>query len=161
MVSKPPSTHPNIPSTRRGVAATLLTRIKNPSQLVKILYLSPELVPHPFLSGLEVERIASEDLGIELVDSSYFFTEKRWREHRRGLGLPEEPLPSRNDVEESYHTDSLPQGTVGAVALDVNGCIAVATSTVCIDTPAFWTGLSLLIANSVHHGCRRNVFLTS
>jgi beta-aspartyl-peptidase (threonine type) len=132
MLSKPPFTHPELTQSRRGISATLLTRIRNPSQLVRALYLSPEVAPHPFLSGSEVERIASENLGQSLVDPSYFFTEKRWREHRRGLGLPEEPLPDEEAIEEppnDFDTDALPKGTVGAVALDANGCIAVLTST--------------------------------
>jgi len=132
MLSKPPSTHPDIPPSRRGISATLLTRIRNPSHLVRALYLSPKHAPHPFLSGEEVERIASEDLGISLVDPSYFYTEKRWREHRRGLGLPEEPLPDDEPSQtqtEDFDLDALPKGTVGAVALDANGCIAVLTST--------------------------------
>ena len=86
------------------------------------------------LSGLPAEKIA-EDFGVELVDESYFFTEARWREHRRGLGLPEEPLPypgdQHADTQGSYDIplDQLPTGTVGAVALDVRGCIAAVTST--------------------------------
>jgi beta-aspartyl-peptidase (threonine type) len=66
------------------------------------------------------------------VDSSYFYTERRWREHRRGLGLPEEPLPYPSDdtPNEKYPSlDQLPKGTIGAVALDIRGCIAALTST--------------------------------
>lgn len=84
------------------------------------------------LSGSACEKIG-EELGIELVDESYFFTEARWREHRRGLGLPEEPLPHHtgSDSVSSPHIplDQMPTGTVGAVALDVRGCIAAVTST--------------------------------
>ena len=85
------------------------------------------------LSDLPAEKIAKE-LGVELVDESYFFTEARWREHRKALGLPEEPFPypgknfadsDSNDVPLAL----LPTGTVGAVALDVRGCIAAVTST--------------------------------
>jgi beta-aspartyl-peptidase (threonine type) len=132
MLSKPPSSHPEIPATRRGLGLTLLTRAKNPSHLVRALYLSPSLAPHPFLSGATAEDIG-ESLGETLVDPSYFYTEHRWKEHRRGLGLPEVPLPnddSRNpDSDNIPPLDQLPTGTVGAVALDINGCIAVLTST--------------------------------
>src|ERR1700748_565553 len=114
MLSKPPPTQPDLPPSRRGISVTLLTHIRNPSQLVRALYLSPKDAPHPFLSGQEVERIASEDLGISLVDPSYFFTEKRWREHRRGLGLPEEPLPNSESSEgplDDFDLEALPKGT--------------------------------------------------
>ena len=130
MLSKPPVSHPHIPSTRRGVSVTLLTRVKNPSQLVRALYVNSERNPHPFLSGSTAEEIGAS-LGEVLVDPSYFYTERRWREHRRGLGLPEEPLPyPSDDVHEKLPPiDQLPKGTVGAVALDIRGCIAVLTST--------------------------------
>jgi len=67
------------------------------------------------LSGSTAEKVGEESLGIELVDPSYFFTEDRWREHRRELGLPEEPFPpehtpSRPAPDETF--DQLPTGTV-------------------------------------------------
>ncbi|EPQ57564.1 asparaginase [Gloeophyllum trabeum ATCC 11539] len=129
MLSKPPSTHPEVPPTRRGFGLTLLTRARNPSKLVRSIYLSPAQAPHTFMSGANAENIG-ESLGEILVDPSYFFTEQRWREHRRGLGLPEEPLPYPGHHEpKELPLDQLPQGTIGAVALDVRGCIAACTST--------------------------------
>jgi len=133
MLSKPPASHPDIPSSRRGLGVTLLTRARNPSQLVRDLYLVPSAAPHSFISGETAESLGAS-FGAELVDPSYFFTEHRWREHRRGLGLPEEPMPQHVRpilVDDSTvpPLDQLPTGTVGAVALDVRGCIAVMTST--------------------------------
>jgi len=74
-----------------------------------------------------------------LVDPSYFWTEGRWREHRRGLGLPPDDVDSPTGLalvagrshygEIAVHLDMLPKGTVGAVALDIDGCIASVTST--------------------------------
>ncbi|KAF9529290.1 L-asparaginase [Crepidotus variabilis] len=132
MVSKPPASHPAIPDTRRGLGLTLLTQTKNPSHLARALYLNPTSVPHTFISG-ETAEFLGQALGEELVDPSYFYTEHRWREHRRGLGLPEEPLPQTLDATplKSSDTplDSYPTGTVGAVALDVHGCISSVTST--------------------------------
>ena len=83
------------------------------------------------LSGHEAESVG-EGLGIERVDPSYFFTERRWKEHRRGLGLPDEPYPpgqSPSPDEPWESLDQMPTGTVGAVALDCRGCIASVTST--------------------------------
>ncbi|RDX44090.1 asparaginase [Lentinus brumalis] len=130
MLSCPPSTHPSIPPSRRGVGITLLAHARNPSQLARALYLSPESAPHTMFSGVSAESLGAP-LGVELVDESYFFTEHRWREHRRGLGLPEDPLPypGRGDDDSQAPLDQLPTGTVGAVALDVRGCIAAVTST--------------------------------
>jgi beta-aspartyl-peptidase (threonine type) len=101
------------------------------------------------LSGAAAEAIGAS-LGVRQVDPSYFWTEARWREHRRGLGLPEEPvdyprsespydadsestdvatIPDDNDKEVWEPLDLMPTGTVGAVALDIRGCIAALTST--------------------------------
>ncbi|KAF8891687.1 nucleophile aminohydrolase [Infundibulicybe gibba] len=130
MLSKPPASHPNIPTNRRGLGVALLTRARNPSRLVRSLYLSPSLAPHTFLSGPTAEEIG-QSLGEELVDPSYFFTERRWKEHRLGLGLPVEPYPpgTGHDVPDTEPLDQMPTGTVGAVALDIRGCISVLTST--------------------------------
>lgn len=129
MLSKPPATHPHIATSRRGLALTLLTRTRNPSRLVRTLYLHPDLVPHSAMSGATAEDIGAS-LGEQLVDPSYFFTVNRWREHRQGLGLPEKPYPyPLKDRQMDIPLDQMPTGTVGAVALDVRGCIATLTST--------------------------------
>lgn len=131
MLSKPPASHPNIPHTRRGLALTLLRHVKNPANAARALYLHPSLAPHATLSDVTAEKVA-ESLGEKLVDPSYFFTEAQWRSHRRGLGLPEEPLPPGQDKDNSEGGMIIEQpamGTVGAVALDARGCIATVTST--------------------------------
>jgi L-asparaginase / beta-aspartyl-peptidase len=108
----------------------VLTRTRNPCQLARAIYLAPELVPHTLLSASEPENVGTK-LGIETVDPSYFFTEGRWLEHRRGLGLPDTPYPDGQSPSENpfENLDGLPKGTVGAVALDIRGCIASVTST--------------------------------
>ncbi|THU87707.1 asparaginase [Dendrothele bispora CBS 962.96] len=123
MLSKPPASHPAIPVSRRGLGLTLLTRTKNPSQMVRALYLNVDTVPHVYMSGSSAESIG-ESMGQVLVDPSYFFTEARWKEHRRGLGHSDEPRPA-----DASSLDMFPTGTVGAVALDVRGCICAVTST--------------------------------
>jgi beta-aspartyl-peptidase (threonine type) len=132
-LSRPPASHPHIPPSRRALSLTLLTRTRNPSQLARELYLSPASTRHAFLSGTPAEDLG----GFPLVDPSYFYTSARWREHRRGLGLPEDEVPGDGegedgceDGDESETTlDMMPMGTVGAVALDMRGCIAACTST--------------------------------
>lgn len=132
MLSKPPASHPEIPPSRRGVGMTLLTHVRNPSSLARALYLAPDLLPHTFISGATAESLA-ESLDQELVDESYFYTKKRWLEHRRGLGLPDGPFPYPNPDEDEKAElpllDLMPTGTVGAVALDIRGCIVALTST--------------------------------
>ena len=130
-LSRPPTSHPDILPSRRALALTLLTRTRNPSQLARALYLSPDSTRHAFLSGAPAEDLG----GFPPVDPLYFYTSTRWREHRRGLGLPEDEEPGEGDGggekddEGKTLLDMAPIGTVGAVALDVRGCIAVCTST--------------------------------
>ncbi|KAG8704562.1 hypothetical protein FRC08_002171 [Ceratobasidium sp. 394] len=132
MLSHPPPSHPSVPAARKGFSLTLLTHAKNPSQMARALYLEPDLAPHAFLSGEAAEQLGAK-VGQELVHPSYYWTEHRWREHRRGLGLPETPFPpgapSPGPDSPYPPLDQLPTGTVGAVALDVNGHIACCTST--------------------------------
>ncbi|CAG8573707.1 10270_t:CDS:2 [Acaulospora colombiana] len=122
-----------IPSHTAG-ACTLLHTIKNPIVLAKTLLLDPEN-PHVFLGGIEAEKYAKSK-GLEMVDPSYFFTEQRWKQHMDGLekGKSSEnigydaPQLNFNDASQPEF-DPSPMGTVGAVAVDVNGIIAAATST--------------------------------
>ena len=100
---------------------------------------------HVCLGAETAEKLAKQ-WGLEMVDEKYYWTRKRWEEHRRGLSLLSkeegERLPP-NDSEKqdgSLWTEKdlyngaldsncckeefwdgqeyLPQGTVGAVALD-------------------------------------------
>lgn len=66
--------------------------------------------PHVLLIGKGASLYASQN-GIEMVDSSYFYTEKRWQLLQRTL-----QRAGKN-------------GTVGCVALDKSGNLAAATST--------------------------------
>ncbi|OLL25005.1 Isoaspartyl peptidase [Neolecta irregularis DAH-3] len=97
-------------ATRRTMSATLLRHVKNPILLVKALLTRRDLCPHAFISDVKAEDLAKE-LGLELVNQEYFYTDKRWQEHKQTGDM------------------SLPRGTVGAVALDIFGEISVATST--------------------------------
>jgi len=65
---------------------------------------------HVLLTGEGAEELA-QAVGLEMVDSSYFFTESRWNSY----------LKAKDKIDK--------HGTVGAVALDMNGNLAAATST--------------------------------
>ncbi|KAJ5515589.1 hypothetical protein N7527_007149 [Penicillium freii] len=70
---------------------------------------------HSQLVAPYVETLA-RDWGLEFCSDEWFFTQKRWDEHMRGLRGEEEPV-------------FLSQGTVGCVCLDQWGNLAAATST--------------------------------
>ena len=81
--------------------------VKNPILAARAVM---EETPHVMLTGEGAEEMA-ESVGIELVDSTYFFTESRWNSY----------LDAKQKAEK--------HGTVGAVALDRYGNLAAATST--------------------------------
>ncbi|KAJ5387765.1 hypothetical protein N7509_010306 [Penicillium cosmopolitanum] len=70
---------------------------------------------HSQLAGPHVETLA-RDWRLEFKPDEWFWTQRRWDEHRRGLEGLEQPI-------------NLSQGTVGCVCLDQWGNLAVATST--------------------------------
>ncbi|MCU4177016.1 isoaspartyl peptidase/L-asparaginase family protein [Carboxylicivirga sp. N1Y90] len=81
--------------------------IKNPISAARLVM---EQSPHVLLIGKGASKYSAEN-GIELVDSSYFYTDKRWHSLQRAL-----QRAGKN-------------GTVGCVAMDKNGDLAAATST--------------------------------
>lgn len=82
-----------------------------------------------------------EEWGLEMVEEKYFWTRKRWEQHKKGLGkgLRRTEAVGEEDErdKEGYWGDEegwdgmeyLPQGTVGCVVLDREGCMCVATTT--------------------------------
>jgi len=98
-------------SRRAGAVAGLRTT-RAPISLARLLL---ERGPHVFLSGTDADRF-SADAGLEQVDNHWFETPERRRQ------LDELLAGAGFDDEVKY-------GTVGAVAVDVDGHVAVATST--------------------------------
>jgi beta-aspartyl-peptidase (threonine type) len=105
-------------STLRAGAVSLVTRVKNPVKLAKLVM---ERTPHVMLAGEGAEALACLH-GLELVDPEYFFTQRRW----------DALLRIRSASERGQHLGMMEadkHGTVGAVALDSAGNLAAATST--------------------------------
>ncbi|KAI1743047.1 L-asparaginase precursor [Xylaria scruposa] len=135
---------------KRGVGVTGLRSVKNPILLARAMLehgerdltsntdlgwaaadeaVTKELdVPsaqgHTLIHGETAEALARK-YGLEMVDPSYYFTQKRWDEHLRGLEREKNGKGAATWSVDEY----VPQGTCGAVALDEDGVICVATST--------------------------------
>lgn len=117
----------NRPGEMKKAAAVMNVRnVRHPIQLARESLLRTGQTPdgkpthdggsmHPQLAGPHVETLARE-WGLEFKPDEWFWTQRRWDEHQRGLEGKEEPI-------------SLSQGTVGCVCLDQWGNLAVATST--------------------------------
>lgn len=108
--------------TLRAGAVAELKHIKNPISLARMVM---EKSPHVLLVGEGAEKFAQEH-GVALVDQKYFFTQERWDALQR-IKTAEKGGP--NGDKRYIITDQDLHGTVGAVALDQTGALAVATST--------------------------------
>ncbi|EMC99930.1 hypothetical protein BAUCODRAFT_63105 [Baudoinia panamericana UAMH 10762] len=145
---------------KRGVGVMNVTRAKNPVLLAREMLVRGEASdgggagPHCQLQGTICDQL-TQQWGLQTVPRSYYWTKRRWQEHRRGLGLDYSDetyerhrlnahlSPSSTVLEQTADTNHchapqdpgwdgkqyLPQGTVGAVILDSSGTICVATST--------------------------------
>ncbi|KAH6901096.1 nucleophile aminohydrolase [Coprinopsis sp. MPI-PUGE-AT-0042] len=56
-LSKPPASHPNIPSNRLCTSLTLLTRVKNPFKLARAIYLAARREGDPTRSTVSEDQI--------------------------------------------------------------------------------------------------------
>ena len=96
-----------------------ITNVKNPIQAAIAVM---EKSDHVFMVGQGAEKF-SELNGLEIVDPSYFRTERRWNTIQRVKANEEK------DYGLSVDFSDLKFGTVGCVALDNKGDIVAGTST--------------------------------
>ncbi len=97
-----------------------LHTVKNPISAARAVMEKSE---HVLLTSSGAEQFAQE-VGLEIVPPSYFYTERRWKSLQRILNdektelseHPEDPLDKKH-------------GTVGCVAMDMQGNIVAGTST--------------------------------
>jgi L-asparaginase / beta-aspartyl-peptidase len=104
--------------TMKGGAVASVTTIKNPVSAARAVM---EKTKHVILVADGAEKFAAK-AGLEIVKPSYFFTDRRWKEHLDDLKQSEKKTSSQPKRRYSL-------GTTGAVALDSKGNLAAATST--------------------------------
>ncbi|KIW45088.1 uncharacterized protein PV06_03504 [Exophiala oligosperma] len=136
---------------KRGAAVSLVRNTRHPILLAREVLMAADgdggmggtSTMHCHLSGRDVEEWGWEERGLEKKPDRWFWTKRRWEEHRRGLqkqntGYTYDDLLASVDrfaatEEEGDGDDGVDeypsQGTVGAVCLDSWGNLAVATST--------------------------------
>ncbi len=105
-------------------AVTGVKHIKNPINLALAVMNSS---PHVLLAGAGAEEFAREQ-GFEMMDPSYFYTERRFQSLQRIKKREGKKLKNNISFEDSFIKDSK-FGTVGCAALDKNGNLAAGTST--------------------------------
>jgi beta-aspartyl-peptidase (threonine type) len=101
---------------RMAGAVASIQRIKNPIKLARKVAESTE---HVMLVG-EGAEIFAKNIGETIVDQDYFYSEKNLKRLKKAKA-------KKNAGIQSATQDKI--GTVGAVALDINGNISAATST--------------------------------
>ena len=121
-------------SNLKAGAVALVRNIKNPVKLARVVM---ERTEHVLLAG-EGAIEFGEQAGVEMAPDEYFFTEHRWLQLQEAMAEGRVQLDhftaetQRRRYEETNPQSAIrnPQlGTVGAVACDINGFLAAATST--------------------------------
>lgn len=122
-------------SDMQAGAVSGVTTVRHPISLARAVL---EHSPHVMLQSPGAEAFAA-DQGLELVDNSYFFTERRWASMVRAvqrMGLPVPPRPEGAPQAEPVREGALDLmerehafGTVGVVARDLSGEVVAGTST--------------------------------
>ncbi len=121
-------------SNLKAGAVAGVTRTRHPISLARAVM---EKSPHVMLIGAGADEFAAEH-GLEMVDPSFFFTERRWQAMVRELQKEGKPIPPRpagappapdKPASEIEPPNAHKFGTVGVVALDKQGNIAAGTST--------------------------------
>jgi len=109
-----------------------LTHTRHPISLARAVM---EKSPHVMLIGAQAEAFG-QTVGIEQADPAFFYTERRWKSlekylKQHGLPVPERPagVTPKPDPRAALAHDEGKHGTVGVVALDMDGNIAAGTST--------------------------------
>jgi beta-aspartyl-peptidase (threonine type) len=101
---------------------TGVKRVRNPILLAEQIMLNS---PHVMLMGEGAENFAANQ-ALEMVDNSYFHTERRRRQLQRVIDSDQDVAASE-DPSDEFEIRKF--STVGAVALDQQGTITAGTST--------------------------------
>lgn len=112
-------------------AVAAVTRTRHPIMLARRVM---EHSPHVMLVGSGADTFSREQ-GLEQVEPSWFYTERRWQALEKFLKEKNLPIPrkpdgiAQKDPKQDLVHDEGKHGTVGAVAVDVHGNVAAGTST--------------------------------
>lgn len=112
-------------STLNCGAVAGVNHIKNPILAARLVM---DSTSHVLLTGKGAEILMKKN-GLVMVDSTYFFTEKRLNQLRKTQHKKQALLDHATLIEHENLIDDHEFGTVGAVAIDKKGNIAAGTST--------------------------------
>ncbi len=110
--------------TLKAGSVASVTTIRNPITAARAVMDKSE---HVMMVGKGAEKFAAMH-GCTIVNPSYFFTEARWKALEKAKKEDALKMDKSNAVNDPLNKDNK-YGTVGAVALDLYGNLAAATST--------------------------------
>lgn len=102
-----------------------VTTIKNPIEAARLVITNSE---HVMLVGKGAEEFAAQQ-GCAIVKPEYFFTNDRWKALQKAKGNNRDSSKKSSSQLLQPNNKDYKYGTVGAVAIDVYGNLAAATST--------------------------------
>ncbi len=106
-------------------AVSAVQHVKNPILLAKEIMLHSG---HVMLNGMGAKEFAIQQ-GLDIMDDSYFHTDYRYDQWQEIKDSDFYQLDHKEDNLKTFKGEGKKFGTVGAVALDIHGNIAAATST--------------------------------
>ena len=124
----------------RAGAVAFVKNVKNPIKLARLVM---DRTEHVLLGGAGANQFALE-MGVEMADDAYFYTEHRYQQllsaREQGVIQLDHTVEDQEILDENLETvgpgdtssqirNPKPIGTVGAVACDQSGYLASATST--------------------------------
>jgi beta-aspartyl-peptidase (threonine type) len=110
--------------TRKAGAVAGGTIVRNPISAARAVM---DKSKHVMMAGRGAELFATK-MGLEIVDPSYFWTERRWKSLQEELLQEEKGAKPMTSLSKEW-VEPKKFGTVGAVALDQAGNLAAGTST--------------------------------
>jgi beta-aspartyl-peptidase (threonine type) len=113
-------------NTLNAGASAGTTTVRNPIDLARAIM---DHSPHVMLAGKGAEHFAEEQ-GLQIVDPSYFFTERRFNALQKIKETEQVELD--HDEKSAFYDPDIKDykfGTVGCAALDMDGNLAAGTST--------------------------------
>ncbi len=112
-------------SNLKAGAVAGVTTVKNPITAARAVM---EKTEHVMLTGAGADKFAKQ-AGCIIVNPSYFFTEPRWKALQKAKLEDSLNTIKKNGLLKQPGNHDYKYGTVGAVAVDVYGNLAAATST--------------------------------
>lgn len=103
--------------SRNAGAVAGISNVRNPVRLARIVM---EKSGHVMLVGKKAKEFALE-WGLAFEEDTWFYSEYRFQQWKRAT--------EKNLIQLDHTPDDVKYGTVGAVALDIHGHLAAATST--------------------------------